>query len=36
MPHGFILYNNNPCGTVENVTVQDCAINGATDRGERI
>jgi hypothetical protein len=30
--HGFILYNNYPQGTVENVTVQDCVINGVTDQ----
>jgi hypothetical protein len=32
--HGFILYNNYPRGRVENVTVQDCVINGMADQGE--
>ena len=32
--HGFILYNNHPNGTVENVTVQNSVIKGRTDRGE--
>jgi hypothetical protein len=32
--HGFILYNNHPNGTVENVTVQNCIINGVTDQRE--
>jgi len=32
--HGFILGNNHPNGTVENVTVQDCCINGVTDGQE--
>ena len=32
--HGFILYNNYPNGTVENVTVQDCVINGVTDQAD--
>jgi hypothetical protein len=32
--HGFILYNNYPNGTVENVTVQNCVINGVTDLRE--
>lgn len=30
--HGFILYNNYPKGTVENVTVRDCIVNGVTDQ----
>jgi hypothetical protein len=32
--HGFILHNDHPGGTVENVTVQDCVINGVIDRQE--
>jgi hypothetical protein len=32
--HGFILYNNYPKGAVENVTVQDCVINGVADERE--
>jgi hypothetical protein len=32
--HGFVLYNNYPGGTVENVTIQDCSINGVTDQGD--
>ena len=32
--HGFILHNDHPGGTVENVTVQDCVVNGVADRQE--
>jgi Pectate lyase superfamily protein len=32
--HGFILYNKYPNGTVENVTIQDCVINGVTDHAD--
>ena len=32
--HGFILHNDYSGGTVENVTVQDCVVNGVSDAHE--